>query len=336
MNALQFGVFDHLDRNRMTLESQYEDRLRVIEAYDAAGFASYHLAEHHGTPLGMAPSPGIFLSAVAQRTRRIRFGPMVYLLPLYHPLRLAEEIAMLDRLSNGRFNVGIGRGISPLETRLYGRDPAEGQARFDEALAVLRLACSEDRLTFSGRYYQFEDVPITMRPMQSPHPPFWYGAGNADSAQRAASRGFNAITQNVAEAPAIVGAFRHAAARAGTPGLQIGVSRFIVVGDTDAEALAIARRAFPHWHESFHHLYHAHNRSPVAGERPDFEGMRALGNAIAGSPATVRAALAAQSEQSRANVQLGQFVFGDMSLDESLRSIELFAEQVMPAIQLGS
>src|SRR5277367_3575887 len=107
---VKFGVFDHIDRNGAPLESQYEDRLCIIEACDAAGFTSYHLAEHHGTPLGMAPSPGIFLSAVAQRTRRIRFGPLVYLLPLYHPLRLAEEIAMLDRLSNGRFNVGIGRG----------------------------------------------------------------------------------------------------------------------------------------------------------------------------------------------------------------------------------
>jgi alkanesulfonate monooxygenase SsuD/methylene tetrahydromethanopterin reductase-like flavin-dependent oxidoreductase (luciferase family) len=333
MSALQFGVFDHLDRNRLPLETQYEDRLRVIEAYDAAGFDSYHLAEHHGTPLGMAPSPGIFLSAVAQRTRRIRFGPLVYLLPLYHPLRLAEEITMLDRLSNGRFNLGIGRGISPIEGSLYGNDHAEAQSRFDEALAVLRLAFTEDRLTFSGVHYNFENVPITMHPVQSPHPLLWYGVGSPESAERAASRGFNAITQNVADARAVVRQFREAALCAGTPELLIGVSRFVLVAESDSEALAIARRAFPHWYESFHHLYHARNRSPVAGERPDFEAMRTLGKAIVGSPSTVLTELSEQSRESGADVQLGQFVFGDMSLRESLQSIGLFAEHVMPAVR---
>lgn len=315
------------------MEAQYADRLRIIEAYDAAGFDSYHVAEHHGTPLGMAPSPGLFLASVAQRTRRIRFGPLVYILPLYHPLRLAEEIAMLDRLSNGRLNVGIGRGISPIESGLYGNDPAEGQARFDEVLAVLRLAFTAERLTYSGRYYRFEDVPIVMRPIQTPHPPLWYGVFTGESAQRAAERGFNVITHSVGEARAIRDEFRAAAARAGKPELAFGVGRMIVVADTDAAALAIAERAFPHWYESFHFLYHAHGRSPVFGERPGLEGMRANGHAIVGSPSTVIAALSAQLQDCEADVQLGQFVFGDMTLGESLHSIELFAERVMPALR---
>ena len=84
---MEFGVFDHLDRNDLPLHEFYEARLKLIEAYEAAGFYAYHLAEHHSTPIGMAPSPSVFLSAVAQRTRRLRFGPMVYALPLHHPLR---------------------------------------------------------------------------------------------------------------------------------------------------------------------------------------------------------------------------------------------------------
>ncbi|HEV8020649.1 MAG TPA: LLM class flavin-dependent oxidoreductase [Candidatus Lustribacter sp.] len=330
---VKFGVFDHIDRNGAALESQYEDRLRIIEAYDAAGFDSYHLAEHHGTPLGMAPSPGIFLASVAQRTRRIRFGPLVYILPLYHPLRLAEEVVMLDRLSNGRLNLGIGRGISPIESSLYGNDPADGQARFDETLAVLRLAFTEQRLNFAGRFYQFDDVPIEMHPIQQPHPPFWYGVGSAESAERAATRGFNGVTHNVGEAADVVTRFRTAAAAAGRPELEIGLTRFVLVADTDAEALAIARRAYPIWSESFHHLYHAHGRSPVWGERPDFEGTRAKGHAIVGSPATVLAELAEQTEASGTDMQLGQFVFGDMTIAESLQSIGLFAAHVMPALQ---
>ena len=102
---LEFGVFDHLDRNDLPLREYYEQRLKVIEAFDRGGFYAYHVAEHHFTPLGMAASPGIFLSAVAQRTTTLRFGPLVYILPFYHPLRLAEEICMLDQLSGGRLEL---------------------------------------------------------------------------------------------------------------------------------------------------------------------------------------------------------------------------------------
>src|ERR1700726_890779 len=117
---MQFGVFDHLDRTGTSLPDYYEDRLKIAEAYDRAGFYAYHVAEHHSTPLGMAPSPGVFLAALAQRTRRLRFGPLVYPLPLYHPLRAMEEIFMLDHLSGGRLEVGIGRGASPYELEYYG------------------------------------------------------------------------------------------------------------------------------------------------------------------------------------------------------------------------
>ena len=106
---MRFGVFDHLDDSGLPLTRHFEERLKLIEAYDRAGFYGYHLAEHHNTPLGYAPSPGIFLSAVAQRTERLRFGPMVYLLPLYHPLRLAEEIAIVDQMLGGRMELGRAR-----------------------------------------------------------------------------------------------------------------------------------------------------------------------------------------------------------------------------------
>jgi alkanesulfonate monooxygenase SsuD/methylene tetrahydromethanopterin reductase-like flavin-dependent oxidoreductase (luciferase family) len=110
---MEFGVFDHLDRYGGPLADYYEDRLKIAEAYDRAGFYAYHLAEHHSTPLGMAPSPSVFLAAVAERTTRLRFGPMVWPMPLHHPLRLIEEICMLDQLSGGRLDIGFGRGAAP-------------------------------------------------------------------------------------------------------------------------------------------------------------------------------------------------------------------------------
>src|SRR5579885_2175054 len=142
-----FGVFDHIERRGDTLDGLFEGRLKLLEQYDAAGFYGYHVAEHHATPLGMAPSPGLFLAAAAQRTRRIRLGPLVYIVPLYSPLRLIEEICMLDHLSGGRLELGLARGVSPFEVRHYGVDPEETRQMFREALAALIQGFTHERLS---------------------------------------------------------------------------------------------------------------------------------------------------------------------------------------------
>ena len=182
MTELAFGIFDHLDRGPVPVGEFYRQRLRIAEEYDRAGFYSYHLAEHHATPLGMAPSPGIFLSALAQHTERLRFGPLVYLLPLYHPIRLVEEIGMLDQLSNGRMDVGVGRGISPLESMLYGGDPEQAQAIFEEALGIVREGLTTGKVAHAGTFFTYRDHEFEVRPVQQPHPPFWYGISSPASA----------------------------------------------------------------------------------------------------------------------------------------------------------
>ena len=168
MSKVSFGVFDWIDRGTQPLSQLYEDRLQLLAAADEAGFFCYHLAEHHATPLGMAPSPALFLTAATQRTRRIRLGPLVYLLPLYDPLRLIEEVAMLDQLSGGRLELGVGRGVSPYELRNFGVDPENSRAMFDEALAVLLAGLTQERLSFAGAHYQYRDVPIELHPLRSP------------------------------------------------------------------------------------------------------------------------------------------------------------------------
>src|SRR5271154_6564281 len=144
---MQFGVFDHVDRGAGSLHDFYENRLAVIAEYDRAGFYAYHLAEHHATPLGCAPSPSVFLAAVAQRTKRLRFGPLVYTLSLYHPLRLPEEICMLAQRGGGRLELGVGRGISPHELAYYGVAPETAQKLYLEASAVILKALSARTLT---------------------------------------------------------------------------------------------------------------------------------------------------------------------------------------------
>jgi len=109
---MKFGLFDHVDQNDRPLVQQFDERLEFVAAADEGGFYCLLVAEHHGTPLNMVPNPAVYLAAAARITKNIRLGALVFLLPLYSPLRLIEEIAMLDHLSHGRLEVGVGRGVS--------------------------------------------------------------------------------------------------------------------------------------------------------------------------------------------------------------------------------
>ncbi len=116
---MKIGMFDHIEDGERPLAQLFDERLKLIEAAEAAGVYSLQLAEHHQTPLNMVPVPGVFLGAVARATKKMRIGTLVYLLPLYSPLRLIEEICMLDHLSHGRLDVGVGRGVSPFELKYH-------------------------------------------------------------------------------------------------------------------------------------------------------------------------------------------------------------------------
>ena len=335
--ALEFGVFDHLDRNDLPLREYYEQRLKVIEALDRSGFYAYHVAEHHFTPLGMAPSPSVFLSAIAQRTRRLRFGTFVYALPVHHPLRVLEEICMLDHMSGGRLEIGFGRGSVPFEISYYGQNAEERQQIYAERLELILKAFTVKTLTWKGRYDQFENVPMEMESFQKPHPPLWYGAHSPDSAERAARKGLNIVTNDMpANARAIVARYREIWRDVQGPATlpKMGVVRFIVVADSDANAMTIARRAYLRWRSSFTYLSEMNGTVPNSPLRVEsFDALISQGQAIAGSSETVRAFLAAQVEDSKANYIVGQFCFGDLTLEEMLRSVELFSAQVKPALQ---
>lgn len=334
---MKFGVFDHMDRAGGDVGRQFADRLRLIELYEKSGFHAYHIAEHHATPLGMAPSPSVFLAAVAQRTKTLRFGPLVYTVNLYHPLRLIDEICMLDQLSGGRLELGVGRGISPYEVGYYGIDPATGPERFAEALEVVLKGLTQQRLTYKGRYFTFDDVPIEMQPVQKPHPPLWYGANSLESADRLARQRCNTVVGMKADG---VGQFA-ARFRAAWKALErreedmpfIGLSRHIVVGDTDREAQSAAKRAFVLWYDALIHLWRAHGvglpRQLIPAE---FEDALSAGYIIAGSPSTVRERMKQDNEVAGINYCLCRLAFGDLSVEESTRSVELFAREVMPAL----
>ena len=333
---MEFGVFDHLDRTGGPLPEFYEDRLKIAEAYDRAGFYAYHLAEHHSTPLGMAPSPNVFLAAVAQRTRRLRFGPLVFVLPLYHPVRLISEICMLDQMSGGRLELSFGRGASPIEIEYFGVDPELRQDIYAEAVEVILRGLTHKTLDYHGKHFNFDNVPMEIEPFQKPHPPIWYGVHAPDSAERAAKRNLHVVSlDSPADTRLSIDRYR-ATWRPPHPGAvmpKLGLGRFIVVAETDAAALRLARRAYLPWHRSFTHLPRLLGRAQTHPRPADWDAMVTGGQGVAGSPRTVTEYLRTQLADTGCNYVVGQFAFGDLTRDECLRSIDLFASEVMPALR---
>ncbi len=332
---MKFGVFDHVDRSHLPLPEYYEARLKLVEFYDRNDFYAYHIAEHHQTPLGMAASPSVFLAAVAQRSKRLRFGPMIWALPLYHPIRMIEEICMLDQMSGGRLEMGFGRGASPIELEYFGQNPADAQEIYNEALELIIKGLTEKTLTYHGKFFNFDDVPMALDTCQKPYPPIWYGVHAPESAARAAKRGLHAIElDNPRDTKIAYDSFRAAwkEAHGERPLPLMGLGRFIVVAPTDAEAVAIARRAYPVWETNFSFLRNLRNRTGTHPRPLTYDELEKVGQGIAGSPATVTEFLREQLVYTGSNYLVGQYAFGDLTLDETLRSLELFKNEVMPKL----
>lgn len=334
---MKIGVFDHLDSAGVPLARFYEDRLRLIEQYDRYGFYAYHVAEHHATPLGLAPSPSIFLSAIAQRTRSIRFGSLVYILPLYHPLRLAEEICMLDHMSNGRLQLGVGRGISPIEVGFFGVDVPQAPAMYLESYEVLIKALTHDHIDHEGKYYVFRGVPTVLRPLQQPHPPIWYGVGQIEGVDWCVENRVNAVVNGSFErVRQITDRFRERwASRTDSSGATtlMGTGRHIVVAGTDAAAEDIASRAYARWHHSFMLLWRQHGKAPQFAQMPeDYKTAVDMGIVVAGSSTTVRQMLLDHVQRTGVNYLLTRFAFGDLSYEESSESLERFVADIKPSV----
>lgn len=333
---LKFGIFDHVDDDGTPLGDMLEKRLKLVELIDQEGFYGYHLAEHHSTPLGLMPSPSVFIAAAIQRTRRIRIGPLVYVLPLYHPLRLFEEVCMLDHMSNGRLMLGVGRGATLFEHQRYGIDPAHSPAMYHEAYAVMMRAFESDVLNFEGQFYNYKDYLVQAKPAQRPYPPVWYGAPNAEAIGWAAPNAVNVVSLGpAARAREISERYRRewaALGRAPADLPKIGITRHVVVAASDREAQQLARRIYPRWRDAIEFLW---LRSGIPFRLTDiypkdFEGLEKIGHGIAGSPATVRTYLEVLHAETGINYVLCQMVFGDITYDDAANSIRLFAREVMP------
>ncbi|NQU69078.1 MAG: LLM class flavin-dependent oxidoreductase [Rhodospirillales bacterium] len=344
---MKFGIFDYIDQRDEPLSKTYDDRLKLLAAAEAAGFYGYHLTEHHATPLSSTPSPAVYLAAAARETSRIRLGALLFLLPLYHPVRFAEEMLMLDNLSHGRLEIGVGRGIAPAEFDSLGIDFGVSQERFDEAFAILHQAFTQGRIDYRGKHFECIDVPVINRPVQQPHPPYWYGLRGEHGQKFAAAHGMNGVTLGpTARIAGILENYRkswteNAAEREifGSPVTEplLGAMRAMFIADTDAEAESLARPAYAKWFESLNWLWlHRGLKIPIAIS-PSFDDARASGSLVVGSPDTVRGVLAEQAGIAPFNYLVLQLAFGSLTHEQEMHSLELFSSEVMPALApLGS
>ena len=343
---MRFGIFDHMEQRGQPLQRLYAERLEYLERLDEAGFWAYFKSEHHLTPLDAAPCPSVFLAAAAQRTRRIHLVPLVYLLPFHHPLRLVEEIAMLDHLCDGRLEVGVGRGIAPPEHDMWGLDPARARDRSEETLEVLLKAFAVDRLDFEGEHWSFHDVPVELHPLQRPYPPLWY-PGNVEVAGR---RGFHtvvggsirAVAAQVARYRELFEEHRDDPGRV-NPQAEAPIVAGTVrayVAPSDAEAVERARRA---WAAYTHNITLLWRRVGIApSEMPgdpsvggDFDRACKVGVALAGSPERVRDHVEQFAAGSGCDHLVVSFAWGDLDHREVMGSLDRFVEHVMAPLAVA-
>jgi alkanesulfonate monooxygenase SsuD/methylene tetrahydromethanopterin reductase-like flavin-dependent oxidoreductase (luciferase family) len=180
---MQFGLFYQASEvPGQTPAQRYAEMLDLITFGEALGFDVAWLAEiHFGGAFSLLAAPLMVVPVIAQRTQRMRIGTAVTLLPLQHPLSLAEQAATADLLSGGRLEFGVGRGSIPTQFHGFGVPVAENRARFDEALEIIRLAWTTERFSYAGQFYQVENVAVVPKPLQQPHPPVRVAVHTADS-----------------------------------------------------------------------------------------------------------------------------------------------------------
>jgi alkanesulfonate monooxygenase SsuD/methylene tetrahydromethanopterin reductase-like flavin-dependent oxidoreductase (luciferase family) len=340
--ALNYGIFDWVEHREGALSQVFDDRLAMLEAAEELGFCGYHVAEHQGTPLSLDTSPSLLLAAASQRTTRLRLGALVYCLPWYDPLRLYNEICMLDQLSKGRLEVGIGRGVSPIESKYYGVESGDqARAMFGEAVEVLMQGFRDGKLDYHGTYYNYTDVELYNRPYQTPYPPLWYPTSNIESIPYVASQGFHTshnFATNEAAKP-FVALYRETWAKhrgdadrlnAHVAEPLISNTRHVYVGESDASAVEEAREAFDVW--SAHISYLSGRFSNRPRDSLTLESRMANGTALVGSSETVRRAVQEMVSETGINYFLGVFNFGNLPRVGVLESMKLFVTQVAPSI----
>lgn len=339
---MKFGLFyewpNPTVRNWKTL---FEEGIEQIRYSEEAGFDYCLIAEHHFSNYGNSPAPLLQALAIGQRTKKIQIATGILVLPIWDPLRLAEEVAVLDNLTDGRFICGVGRGYQPHEMARFGIPLAESRQRTHEIIDVLVKSWTEDEsFTYDGQYIKVpHEVTVWPKPRQKPHPPFWVAGTSIESMKLAAERDMMPITTGLLGASGMrahLGALVHFKMALGKPtnNIELGMQAITHVADTDEEARAQLDHA--RWQNragrALSRLAVENGRvqvGPYEGELDDDGFMQRL---FFGSPETV-------IEKFRQAAALGVthvsnwMMFGGIEHQKIMKSVRLMGEVVIPSLK---
>jgi natural product biosynthesis luciferase-like monooxygenase protein len=335
-------------RDWQTHPEVYADTLAECRLADEAGFHTVWLAEHHFSSYGICPSLAVLAAAIARETRRVRIGTAVVIAPFAHPVRIAEEFAMVDILSGGRLEFGLGRGYQPKEFTGLGLSMERTRERFDESLEVIRRAWTEERVTFEGELYAVRDLRVLPKPVQRPHPPLWTAAVSPDTYTLAGQRGLKILTSPAFTPFDILrknyDTYRAAwrAARGSDEGSEICLNKIIHVADssrqaredlaepirwffrTQADLIADPAGAPPEQYKFYRKV--RENLLSLSDEKALDQA------AITGDPDEVADKIRMHHEALGVTHFMGAFSRGGVPHEKVMRSMRLFADKVMPKL----
>jgi alkanesulfonate monooxygenase SsuD/methylene tetrahydromethanopterin reductase-like flavin-dependent oxidoreductase (luciferase family) len=340
------------------LADVYDEHIRLAQRIEELGWTAYFVIEHQNSPVGRITAPTVFLTAVARATSKLRIGAMMWQLPFYHPVRLAQEVAMLDQLSRGRVEFGTGIGVHEHEFIRWGVDYYQRAALSEEVLKVVKMAWTQDEVTYDGQYFHFDEALPQPHPYQKPHPPIWAAVHSDASVEFAARNNYN-IAKNLDTDDVVAGKFdlyRKVWRECGQPDPmpRIFLMRNVHVAETDEKAHEEARDYVgamsprigggviaqtrigwgSHQRGMGRDSEREHNKTrgeTMARAATDYDFNIECGLAIVGSPETVIRRL--RSGQNR----MGYTLFctnhhvGGMPPELVNNSIELFGREVIPA-----
>ncbi len=341
---MKFGTFLLLQSpSARSSEEVFNRGTELTQAADELGFHNVWAAEHHFSTYGYLSRPLMYAQHLASQTERIRVGTAVIVVPLHHPLIIAEEIATADLLSGGRLDVGLGRGYQRYEFERLGQDLGESRGRWEEAVDILLLAFSGQPFSYDGKYYQIPETSVFPQPKQSPHPPIWVVGQSPESVEATVARGFNLLSGGYGVSIDRLREFRQAFDSLldeykPTHPIHVGTQRAVYVTDSESDAREAVEQA--RWNMRVT-LSLRHNRERVEkghaiavpfDDEPSVADLldRFL---VIGTPDTCIQRIKAMQDAMGIDHFNCSFWFGDMEQSKILRSMRRFSEDVMPAFQ---
>ncbi|HKD69905.1 MAG TPA: LLM class flavin-dependent oxidoreductase [Candidatus Binataceae bacterium] len=335
MAQVRFGYqvdFRNPPASGRSFSDLYAEMFRQVERAEEIGFDSIWLTEHHLTDDGYLPSLMPMAAAIAARTKRVQIGTYVLLFPFYHPIKLAEDIAVVDLISGGRLRIGVGQAYRAEEFAAFGINKKHRLGRTLEIVEILKLAWTGERFSFKGKYFDLSDVRVLPRPASQPHPELLWGVGAPKGIQRAAALGMGFATVGAAGAIRIY----HEALQAGgkDPGkFSVVGSRTVYVADSAERAWSDIEGPSMYWAEHYGRWLSQHAGTDIskAPIRPDPERLRRT--SVLGPPAEVRRRLAQIIEEDKLTDLVINTQLPGLDPALAMRSLERFGSEVLPFLK---